>query len=80
VEIASCDENPIDNDLPAIKKIINSELFIDRKEGLYIQTGDKERIKKLSTLIEEGKLKPAGMRTLRLHVWIDLHYMGGMTN
>jgi len=25
-----------------IKKIINTELFTDRKEGLYTQKGDKE--------------------------------------
>jgi len=29
-----------------IKKRINAELFIDKKQGLYIQEGDKRRIKK----------------------------------
>jgi len=36
-----------------LKKRIDAELFINRKQGLYIQNG----IKKLSDLIEEGKLK-----------------------
>jgi len=35
-----------------IKKRINTGLFIDGKLGLYMQ---KERIKKLSDLIEKGK-------------------------
>jgi len=26
----------------SIKKRINAELFIDRKQGLYVQKGDKE--------------------------------------
>jgi len=40
-----------------IKKRSNTELSIDRNEGLYVQKGDKERIKKISDLLEEGKLK-----------------------
>jgi len=39
-----------------IKKIINTELFIGGKQGFYIQ---KEQIKKLSDLFEEGELKLA---------------------
>jgi len=34
-------ENPSD-DLPAVKKRINTELSIDGEQGLYIQKGDKE--------------------------------------
>jgi len=34
-----------------IKKRINAELFIDGKQGLYIQNGNEE---KDSDLIEEG--------------------------
>jgi len=36
-----------------IKKRINTELFIRKKQGLFIQNVTK----KLSNLIEEGKLK-----------------------
>jgi len=43
-----------------IKKRINTELFIDGKHGLYLQNGIKRRIKQISNLIEEGKLKKAG--------------------
>jgi len=45
-------ENPMET-FP-IKKRINTELFIDGKQGLYIQ---KARIKKLSDLLREGELK-----------------------
>jgi len=37
-----------------IKKRINTELFIDTKLRLYVQSSIKERIKKLSDLIKEG--------------------------
>jgi len=37
-----------------IKKRFNTELFIDGKQGLNIQN---DRTKKLSDLLEEGKLK-----------------------
>jgi len=45
-----------------IKKRINTELFTDVKQGLYIQKGEKgtdqkDRIKKITDLIEEGRLK-----------------------
>jgi len=37
-----------------IKKRINTEPFIDGKQGFYIQ---KDRIKKLYALLKEGKQK-----------------------
>jgi len=41
-----------------IKKIILTELFVDRNKGLYIQKGDKEnRSIKISDILEEDKLK-----------------------
>jgi len=45
-------ENPVM--IFPIKMRINTELFISGKQGLYIH---KERIKKLSDLLEEGKHK-----------------------
>jgi len=43
-----------------IKKRINTELVFDGQQRLYIQ---KERIEKLSDLLEEGKLKLAKLGT-----------------
>jgi len=37
------------------KKRINTELFIDRQQGLYKHKGDKERIKKITDLFEYGR-------------------------
>jgi len=42
---------------PPIKKRINTELINDRKKGFMYQRAIKKRIKKLSDLTEEGKLK-----------------------
>jgi len=39
-----------------IKKRINTELFIDRKQGLLYKREIKKWIKKLSDLTEEGKM------------------------
>jgi len=42
-----------------IKKIINTELFINGKEGLYIQkegSDQEDRMKKKSDLLEEGRI------------------------
>jgi len=40
-----------------IKKRINTELFIDKKQGVYIQKGGKEMDQETSDLTGEGKLK-----------------------
>jgi len=45
-EMSETIKNPSD-DLP-IKKRINTELFIDRNNGLYVKMGDKKRIRKIS--------------------------------
>jgi len=77
-----------------IKKKINTELFIDRNEWLYIQREDKETdqenilirewIKKISNLSEEGETETAGKVNARMNtwqpVWNNLHYMEGKTN
>jgi len=64
-----------------IKKRSNTELFIDRKQWLFIQKGDKETdYEKLSDLIKEDKVKSSGMKTLWQPVWNDLHRMEGKTS
>jgi len=47
-----------------IKKRINSELFIDRKQGFIYKREIKKWIMKISDLLEEGKTETAGMKTM----------------
>jgi len=56
-----------------IKKRINAELFIDGKQGLYIQNGNEE---KDSDLIEEGNWNKQEWERLRQPDWNDLHSYG----
>jgi len=67
-----------------IKKRINAELFIYMKQGLFIQKGDKERMKKIMNLLEEGRTETAGKENAVMKsmqpVWNDLHYTDGKTN
>jgi len=78
-----------------INKRINTELFIDGNQGLFIQNVEKEtdqekvlirknRSKKTTDHLEEGKTEMAGkvnagMKT-RQAVWNDLLYMKGKAN
>jgi len=59
-------------------------MFIDGKQGLYIQKGEKETDhQKTSDLLEEAKTEMAGKVNVELNqhqlVWNDLHYIEGKT-
>jgi len=62
-----------------IKESINTELWVDKKQGLYIPKWEKERIKKITDFLEEGKTEMAGTKT-RQSGWNNSHYMEGKTN
>jgi len=60
-----------------IEKRINAELFIDRKQGLYLQKGDQETfLTSLKRLNRNRRGSKAGQKTLRQPVWNDITLQG----
>jgi len=57
VEMRAESKNPSD-DLPNQERI-NTKLFIDKKQGLIEHKGDKERMRKITDLLEEGRTETA---------------------